>query len=43
MVLNGRPIIVGEPTNLEAIKAADVGQVGLGRIVRKVIPEAGIQ
>jgi len=35
----GGAIIVGEPTNLEAIKAADVTG-GLGRIVRKVIPEA---
>ncbi len=35
----GGAIIVGEPTNLEAIKAADVTG-GLGRIVRKVIPVA---
>ena len=35
----GGAVIVGEPTNLEEIKAADVTG-GLGRVVRKTISEA---
>ena len=34
----GGAVVVGEPTNLEDIKAADVTG-GLGRVVRKTISE----
>jgi hypothetical protein len=35
----GGAIIVGEPTNLDAIKSADA-KGGVGRVVKKAVPEA---